>query len=103
MLPSPPEPQCKGHQQCEAESAGNDSGRPAYSHRENPTRRGAFCFSKADDSGGDGGDREESERDVSHYHRLTRAKGCVQRLFGLADKALCLSNLVRTTLAIAGP
>src|ERR1035438_6033570 len=103
MLLSPPEPQCQGHQQCEAESADTDSRRPAYSRRENPTRRGAFCFSKADYSGVDGGDRENSERDVSHYHRLTRAKGCVQRLFGLADTALWLSNLVRTTLAIAGP
>src|ERR1700722_7855308 len=103
MLPSPPEPQCQGDQQCEVESADSDSCRPAYSHRENPTRRGAFGFSKADDSGVDGGDREKSERDVSHYHRLTRAKGCVHRFFGLADRALCLSNLVRTTFAIAGP
>src|ERR1700727_231784 len=103
MLPSPPEPQCQGHQQCEAESADNDSRRPAYSHRENPTRRSAFCFSKAYDSGVDGGDREKPKRDVSQYHRLTRVEGCVQRLFGLADRALCLSNLVRTTFAIAGP
>src|SRR5580700_1159267 len=103
MLPSPPKPQCQGHQQCEAESADNDSRTPAYSLRENPTRRGAFCFSKADDSGVDGGDRENSERDVGQYHRLTSAKGCVPRLFGLADTALCLSNLIRTTLAIAGP
>src|ERR1700693_2683816 len=103
MLPSPPEPQCQGHQQCEAESADNDSRRPAYSHRENPTGRGAFCFSKADDSGVGGGNREKSEGAVSQYHRLPRAKGSVQRLFGLADTALDLSNFVRTTSAIPGP